>query len=278
MIYIIILLILLILFIILNKYISNHQNINSEINENYTNEKIPYILFKTGPYDIPTNELETIFNKNKDKLKIKKVYYYNDNECDQLMESMGYNVLKAYNMLIPTAYKADLWRYCVLYKYGGIYGDMTQLFYKNYDVNYSNVDMVLVRDIKDDAMQISFMATIPKNNFYKYLITCITTDIFDKKKGRCPLDITGPRAFCRYFCKFFEISSIRDGIYTLKGLDNNYYKIRIDLRQYPGLIFRNIFDQKIIASTKNKNHNKNLVIITKTPKYSKLYFQNKIFK
>ena len=63
MIYIIILLILLILFIILNKYISNHQNY--KINENYTNEKIPYILFKTGPYDIPTNELETIFIKIK---------------------------------------------------------------------------------------------------------------------------------------------------------------------------------------------------------------------
>jgi hypothetical protein len=30
----------------------------------------------------------------------------------------------AYDRLIPTAFKADLWRYCVLYKYGGVYLDI----------------------------------------------------------------------------------------------------------------------------------------------------------
>ena len=37
-------------------------------------------------------------------------------------------VLKAYDTLIPTAYKADLFRLCVLYINGGIYGDLTQEF------------------------------------------------------------------------------------------------------------------------------------------------------
>ena len=33
-------------------------------------------------------------------------------------------VLEAYDALIPGAYRADLWRYCVLYKLGGIYLDI----------------------------------------------------------------------------------------------------------------------------------------------------------
>ena len=33
-------------------------------------------------------------------------------------------MVAAYDRLIPTAFKADLWRYCVLYKYGGVYLDV----------------------------------------------------------------------------------------------------------------------------------------------------------
>ena len=34
------------------------------------------------------------------------------------------DVLEAYDTLLPGAYKADLWRYCILYKMGGIYMDI----------------------------------------------------------------------------------------------------------------------------------------------------------
>ena len=34
------------------------------------------------------------------------------------------DVLLAYDTLIPAAFKADLWRYCILYKKGGIYVDI----------------------------------------------------------------------------------------------------------------------------------------------------------
>lgn len=269
MLYIIItLLIIYTLFYILNN--------RTGINEHYN--KIPYILFKTGPYDLPTYELEEIFNHNKIKLNIDKVFYFNDKECYNIIESMNYRVKNAYDSLIPTAYKADLWRYCVLYKYGGIYGDMTQKFYKNYDINYGNVDMVLVRDIDDEAIQISFIATKPRNNFINYVIYNITNDILLKKKGKNGLDITGPYAFCRYFKSFFNIISIPEGINELKGLDDQIYKIRIDMRQYKGLVFRNINTFKIMASTKTKNHNSTLVKVSKMPKYTQLYKMNKIYK
>ena len=35
---------------------------------------------------------------------------------------------KSYNKLIPSAYKADLWRLCVIYEYGGVYSDASQIF------------------------------------------------------------------------------------------------------------------------------------------------------
>jgi len=52
-------------------------------------------------------------------------YLYDDNDCRKFIkENFEPDVLAAYDKLIPGAYKADLWRYCVLYKTGGIYLDI----------------------------------------------------------------------------------------------------------------------------------------------------------
>ena len=52
-------------------------------------------------------------------------YLFNDADCRAfIMNEYPPDVLTAYDKLIPTAFKADLWRYCVLYKYGGVYLDV----------------------------------------------------------------------------------------------------------------------------------------------------------
>lgn len=54
-----------------------------------------------------------------------KHHLYDDNECRKFIEkNFDSNILNAYDKLIPGAYKADFWRYCILYKKGGIYMDI----------------------------------------------------------------------------------------------------------------------------------------------------------
>ena len=51
-------------------------------------------------------------------------YLFHDAACREFIErEYPPDVLMAYDRLIPTAFKADVWRYCVLYKYGGVYLD-----------------------------------------------------------------------------------------------------------------------------------------------------------
>jgi len=53
-----------------------------------------------------------------------KYYFYDDQACDLFMkEKMGGDIYKAYQRLPMAVMKADLWRYCVIYYYGGIYAD-----------------------------------------------------------------------------------------------------------------------------------------------------------
>ena len=93
--------------------------------------KIPFILYKTGkvPYkDLPKGILK-LFNetiKNNPGLKIE---YYDDIMCREFIkDNFDKNVLHAYDKLKPTAYKADLFRYCLLFKRGGIWSDLTDDF------------------------------------------------------------------------------------------------------------------------------------------------------
>ena len=52
-------------------------------------------------------------------------YLYDDYDCYKFIKNnFDEDILNTYNSLIPGAYKADLWRYCILYKFGGIYLDI----------------------------------------------------------------------------------------------------------------------------------------------------------
>lgn len=86
---------------------------------------IPLNIFQTWhTKDVPPKMKECV-----DKLKRAnpefKHYLYDDNECREFIKkNFDSDVLDAFDGLIPGAYKADLWRYCVLYKLGGIYLDI----------------------------------------------------------------------------------------------------------------------------------------------------------
>jgi len=52
-------------------------------------------------------------------------FFYNNEMCnDFIKNNFDENVYKAYSILPMAVMKADLWRYCIIYKYGGIYADV----------------------------------------------------------------------------------------------------------------------------------------------------------
>ena len=70
--------------------------------------KIPYELYKTGPYSYETlpHSIQTVMDISA-KHFAAKIRYYDDVECRRLIEqNFEPNVLKAYDMLIPSAFKA----------------------------------------------------------------------------------------------------------------------------------------------------------------------------
>ena len=271
------------------------------IQENLADSPIPSILYKTGPFtadDIP-DEISDAINTSSKYLGC-TVRYFDDVMCrDFIKNNFDQGIVDAYDSLIPTAYKADLWRYCVLWKNGGVYSDLSQTILIPFDINENGADMILTKDRSlpwKFPIQISFMATKPKNNFLFFLINNIARDIHKKRKGISALDITGPRAFGRYFRKYFATKTIDFGINQYVGKDNRLYIIDMPFYQANSASIKNLSNDTFIQMY-TPNHKKLLYGSAngknscsetspfsygsdniQVPHYNILWKQNKIYK
>ena len=94
------------------------------IPENYK-EDIPLQVFQTWNTKILPPKMKETIEYNKTNNPEIAFYIYNDNDCREFIKAnFDPDVLYAFDSLKPGAYKADLWRYCILYKNGGAYIDI----------------------------------------------------------------------------------------------------------------------------------------------------------
>ena len=171
---------------------------------------IPKIIYKTGPMksnELPKDLLK-IFNDTIELNPDYKIQYFDDDMSRNFIkDNFSKHILDAYDSLIPGAYKADLFRYCILYKNGGVYSDLTQQFYIPFSriINNCYDRLVLVKDIEKIninfkiPIQINFMATTPKQKIFKLAIDKIVFNVKNKYYGLNSLEPTGPSLFRKCF-------------------------------------------------------------------------------
>ena len=67
-------------------------------------------------------EMKNLINTWKEKNPTYKYCLYDSNDRENFIKNnFSKKIYDAYCRILPGAYKADLWRYCVLYIHGGIY-------------------------------------------------------------------------------------------------------------------------------------------------------------
>ena len=98
---------------------------NRIVEPNETESKIPFIINQTWhSRTLPPKMTDCVERLKKDNPEFEH-HLYDDADCRAFIsENFDGSVVEAYDSLIPGAFKADLWRYCVLYKNGGIYLDI----------------------------------------------------------------------------------------------------------------------------------------------------------
>lgn len=139
-----------------------------------------------------------------------------------IQDNFEEDVLKAYDKIIPGAYKADLWRYCILFKRGGVY----------LDIKYSNVgefkliqltdDEYFVPDIDDSGGGIynAFMVCKPENVVMKEAIRRIIENVKTKYYGDSGLFPTGPMLLKSCFSESELQKAKRNGLSVCRYNEN----------------------------------------------------------
>jgi mannosyltransferase OCH1-like enzyme len=134
-------------------------------------------------------------------------HLFSDEDCRKFIEdNYDEEVLHAYDSLLPGTFKADLWRYCVLYEKGGVY----------LDIKYKCNDGVRLRDFASDnffareyngegtglsekPIYTGFMISKPKNPLFKKCINRICRNVKNKYYGHDNTEPTGPILVGSYF-------------------------------------------------------------------------------
>lgn len=173
------------------------------IREYQDDGSIPKIIYRTSPFkfdEIPQVILDSYKNDLKNNPEY-SMFYFDDSDCQCFIEeNYGIEYLSLYKKLIPTAFKADLFRYLLLYKHGGVWMDFSMSLNIPLSRIIGNFKQIYVRDrihllhgdwFNKVAIYQGFLCTIKNTEVLKITIDRCLKNIKEKNLTTSCLSVTG---------------------------------------------------------------------------------------
>jgi mannosyltransferase OCH1-like enzyme len=175
--------------------------------------KIPQNIFQTWKTKQISSGFQTLIQTWKEKNPNYTHFLFDDEDCSQFIQQHFDNrIYNAYSRIIPGAFKADFWRYCILYIYGGVYVDIDTICYNSIDLFLNDdlefitpIDLNNCPSIGSHNLFNAFIASIPK---HPILLDCITRIVHNIENNIIPssnLDFSGPGVLGRAANKFMNL-------------------------------------------------------------------------
>lgn len=175
-----------------------------------------------------------------------------------IYEKFGERVGNAYNKIRAGAFKADLWRYCILYEYGGIFVDIDTICMNNIDDFLEN-EIEFMTPIADtdksegeNNLLNGFIASIPKHPIFLDCIYRIVSNVENKYNPTNILAFTGPNLFGQCVNKYLG----RDEDASFIGMEgttlNSKFKF-LKFRKEDEYIYDIRNSEKVLFQNKNGN-------------------------
>jgi hypothetical protein len=122
-------------------------------------------------------------------------FFFDALDCKQMIQNyFPADVLKAYDILLPGAYKCDLWRLCFLYLYGGVYVDCQTMPHKPLrEILKPDTLFCSAVDREDFALWQGFLCAAPRHPILRIGIEDIVDNVLNKRQLHI-LEFTGPHA------------------------------------------------------------------------------------
>ena len=147
--------------------------------------------------------------------------YFSDAEAEIFTrDHCGARVLAAYLRLRPGAFRADIWRYCVLSVLGGVYLDADfDVAVPLDDILEPDDEWMSAEDNGLDWIYNAFMASTPGHRITKALLSESVARIEDRDQSiGNPLSITGPYMASGVFAALTGMTPLKFGPYRRDGV------------------------------------------------------------
>jgi mannosyltransferase OCH1-like enzyme len=162
-----------------------------------TTAAIPARLFMTGPF--PAGRLPRKFANNVATWKRLgppgfTVHWFDDTAAEQWIAAHFPQYLSEYQVLVPGAFKADLWRLLVLYKYGGLYSDAGVYPMQSLWPMFRDASLVIVADGNPRNIWQGIIGAVAQHPILFAMIEHVVANVRGRKYMEDMLSVTGPRA------------------------------------------------------------------------------------
>jgi mannosyltransferase OCH1-like enzyme len=194
--------------------ISPNRNITNPLRLNAAKSALSISYPTKSHYNniIPLNIFQTWHSKNLPPIMAKNVEFikqsnpafnymlFDDTDCREFIKThFNVDVLNAFDTLIPGAYRADLWRYCVLYIKGGIYLDIKYMPINGFKFISLTEKEHWVLDIDNNGIYNALIVAKPGNNILLQAINNIVSNVRNRYYGNSGLEPTGPLLLSKLF-------------------------------------------------------------------------------
>jgi mannosyltransferase OCH1-like enzyme len=209
---------------------------------------VPLVIYQSWHSHIVPKGMKENILRNIENNPEFDYYLYSDADCLAFITAnYDENVVKAFNSLRPGAYKSDLWRYCILYKLGGVYFDIKMMPIVPLKNLISENSHIFVKDYTIPGKEIiemkhcvwnGLMICPPNNKVFKYCIDEIVDNCKMSLYRNNPLDITGPCLLGRMIKKHDPSNYFKYMVLNINKENGKivllYHNITYFIIEYPG--------------------------------------------
>jgi mannosyltransferase OCH1-like enzyme len=223
-------------------------------------QKIPKNIYQTWE----TKNIEPEFQQIIDLWKINNPdYEYHLYDSIDRINFIKHNfndeIYNVYNKIIPGAYKTDFWRYCLLYKLGGIYADIDVLSIGKIDTFVSdNIKFIAPIDLNinhhEGIHNISngFIGVTPYSDIMLKCIHLIVNNVNNNYIPPSKLDFSGPGILGRAVNSYLNLPET-NSFAGKEGIDicNNFHLLKFHRETE----YMTDLNNNVLLQNKNKNDN-----------------------
>ena len=229
-----------------------------------SSQLIPKIIIQTSETNTTKDEKSCLQELNPEY----EYRFFTDSQRREFLKSAFLpKVIDAYDMLVPGAFKADLFRYGYLFIYGGCYFDDKIIPRESLrNIIRPDDELLLCQDVDSDSILNSIIMTVPQNFLFLKLLLTACDNILSQQRSDDMLSLTGPKLMHTIFKPFISEKNIRLK-HLITNNDFSSYKnfLIVDNNNSNKLLFSKTTSEALQKFCFDSNH------------YRQLWIRNEIF-